>query len=164
MRVNITLTSHECDIHTLECDYYTQSVISTRIIILTRTNVITTLTTVISTRTSDFYTHSVVLTRISVIMTLTSVIFTSCVWCWHPGCDFGTLLVIWTVMRVIWTRMRVILTRYVSLISWVWTQASKNYFKHIIHFFWLYVGFLKMTQRRLTLDRFEKMTFCRWWY
>jgi putative component of membrane protein insertase Oxa1/YidC/SpoIIIJ protein YidD len=36
-----------------------------------------------------------------------------CVWCWHYGCDFGTLLVIWTIMRVIFLLMRVIFTRYV---------------------------------------------------
>jgi hypothetical protein len=30
----------------------------------------------------------------------------------------------------------------------------------LCHFFWLYVALLKMTQRRLTLGRFEKMTLC----
>jgi hypothetical protein len=39
--------THECDNDTFECGFYTQSVMSTRIVILTYTNVITKLTTVI---------------------------------------------------------------------------------------------------------------------
>jgi hypothetical protein len=60
---------------TLECDFYPQSVISTRIVILVHTNLITTLTTV-NMHKSNLYTQNVNLTRMSVILTLTSVIMT----------------------------------------------------------------------------------------
>jgi hypothetical protein len=51
--------THERDNDTLECNSYMQSVISTRIAILTRTNVFTILTTMISTRIRVIYTRRV---------------------------------------------------------------------------------------------------------
>jgi hypothetical protein len=68
----------------LECHFYKQGGISTRIVILTCTNVITTLThksdsytqSVILTRTSVIYTRIVILTRTNQITTLTAVLST----------------------------------------------------------------------------------------
>jgi hypothetical protein len=51
--------THEYNYDTLECGLYTQNVISTRSMFLTRTKVITALTTVISARTRVIYTHIV---------------------------------------------------------------------------------------------------------
>jgi hypothetical protein len=59
MRVNMKYDIHECDNDTVECDLYTQSVISTRIVTVISTNVITTLTTVISTRIRVIHTRRV---------------------------------------------------------------------------------------------------------
>jgi hypothetical protein len=50
--------THECDNDTQECDLCTQSEISTRILILTRTNVITILSAGISTRTQEWFLHA----------------------------------------------------------------------------------------------------------
>jgi hypothetical protein len=66
-----------CDFYHAECDLYTQSVISTRNVMLKRTNVITTITTVgFNKHKSDFYTQTVMLTRMRVIITLTKLIMT----------------------------------------------------------------------------------------
>jgi hypothetical protein len=89
--------SHLC-FNTHKIEFYTQSVILTYMsLIMTRTNVITTRTSVISTRTRLISTRRVRLPHAECDYdTLecdydtsglyTSVIFTSCVWCWHPGC------------------------------------------------------------------------------
>jgi hypothetical protein len=79
----------------------------------------------------DLYTHELNFNMVRVNLTRKSkinvrlhyqkspgcVIFTSCLWCWHPECAFGTLLVIWTIMRVIFTLIRMIFT----LIRVIWT-------------------------------------------
>jgi hypothetical protein len=55
-----------------------------------------------------------------------------CVRFWQPGCDFGTLFVVWTIIRVIWTLMRVIFTRYVFSLSLSALSTKRSIEKDII--------------------------------
>jgi hypothetical protein len=116
--------THECIKNTHECDLYTHELnFNTMRVTLTRCNY--------NQKNPGWVLASGYTTRMSMI-------FTSCVWFWHPGCDFATLLGIWTikrvifiVIRVIWTLMCVILTRYV--LNYVITINDVIHFKTNIY-------------------------------
>jgi hypothetical protein len=102
--------TNECDNDLLECELYTQSVISTRIVILARTNKYDTHDCDFNTQKSDksdFYTHSVIITLTSVI---TSVIFSR--------------------MRVILTRTSVTYTLRVQIPHLLWYWHGRNWLRH----------------------------------
>jgi hypothetical protein len=85
MRVNSTVWF----LHA-ECNFYTQSVISKRSVILTRRNVITTLTTVISTRKTVIFTRRVWCWHVWVWLWHSACRNHSFVWCSHAYCDEHT--------------------------------------------------------------------------